>query len=144
MKIYKVKNEKEALQKLYEVITEIADDNDGKISIVTPQFERQYDITIPFVPHDKNELQGVIETAPKDVLKKMGVGIWSTWKEDDEETDYMSKGDIHYLFPVEWYDHIPEGFEIISLFGEKEKFEHGKTDDDIRYGCLPYGFIRKY
>lgn len=63
----------------------------------------------------------------------MGVEIWK-----------INGEDIHYLFPKEWYEIIPNGFEIINIFGNKENFVPGVTDDDIRYGCLSYGFIRKF
>jgi len=31
---------------------------------------------------------------------------------------------------------------VVDIFGEKEKFIKGVTDDDIRFGCLSYGFIQ--
>lgn len=46
------------------------------------------------------------------------------------------------LLPGEWYNVIPDGFMVIGLFGEKYPFKTGKSDDDIRYGCLPYGITR--
>lgn len=50
--------------------------------------------------------------------------------------------DDHWLYPGEWYDYIPEGYEVVTITGKKEPFRKGKTDDDIRFGCLPYGFKR--
>jgi hypothetical protein len=46
------------------------------------------------------------------------------------------------LFPGEWYNIIPDGFMVIGLSGEKYPFKRGKSDDDIRFGCLPYGILR--
>lgn len=46
------------------------------------------------------------------------------------------------LIPAEWYNSIPEGFEIYGLSGEKENFKKGETDDDRRFGCLAYGILR--
>lgn len=46
------------------------------------------------------------------------------------------------LIPGKWYDIIPDGFMVTGLHGEKYAFEKGKTDDDIRFGCLPYGITR--
>lgn len=47
------------------------------------------------------------------------------------------------LFPGEWYNIIPDGFIVVGLSGEKYQFKNGKCDDDIRFGCLPYGITRK-
>ena len=47
------------------------------------------------------------------------------------------------LFPGEWYNLIPNGFMVAGLYGEKYPFEKGKSDDDIRFGCLPYGITRQ-
>ena len=46
------------------------------------------------------------------------------------------------LFPHEWYNVIPDGFIVTGLYGESYPFKRGKSDDDKRFGCLPYG-IRK-
>ena len=46
------------------------------------------------------------------------------------------------LFPGEWYNLIPNGFIVVGLSGEKYAFHNGKSDDDIRFGCLPYGITR--
>lgn len=47
------------------------------------------------------------------------------------------------LFPGEWYNLIPDGFMVVGLSGERYQFQKGKSDDDIRFGCLPYGLTRK-
>ncbi len=46
------------------------------------------------------------------------------------------------LIPGEWYKIIPDGFMVTGLYGEQYPFKKGESDDDIRFGCLPYG-IRK-
>jgi hypothetical protein len=61
----------------------------------------------------------------------MGCGVW-------EKTD----SSIHFLYPKEWYDLIPENYEIVCISGEVEHFKKGVTDDDIRFGCIAYGFIQ--
>ena len=43
----------------------------------------------------------------------------------------------------ECHDTIPNGYEIFDINGDTEFFEKGKTDDDIRGGCLAYGFKRQ-
>ena len=46
------------------------------------------------------------------------------------------------LIPGEWYNAIPDGFIVTGLYGEKYPFKKGESDDDIRFGCLPYGITR--
>lgn len=46
------------------------------------------------------------------------------------------------LIPGEWYSIIPDGFMVTGLWGEQYPFKKSESDDDIRFGCLPYG-IRK-
>ena len=43
------------------------------------------------------------------------------------------------LIPGEWYDSIPDGFIVTGLCGEEYPFKRGASDNDIRFGCLPYG-----
>jgi hypothetical protein len=130
-----------------ELIKELGIKPGDKIQIMTPQFERDYELEIKFTPQDESELKALIETASIEILKKMGVCVWSSYKqcvEDNEPDIYLKPGEIHYLFPEEWYDHIPNGFEIVDIFGTKEKFTKGETDDDIRFGCLSFGFVRSF
>jgi len=42
------------------------------------------------------------------------------------------------LFPKEWYDYIPNGFEVYTILDEKEMFGDDSSKDS-RFGCLPYG-----
>lgn len=124
-----------------------------RIEIMTPQFERDWPLEIDFIPKDEAELKVLIESTPQKVLLRMGVCIWATFESEKEDRDkgesmvgeqYLKPGEIHYLLPGEWYDSIPEGFELIDIGGEKEIFQKGKTDNDIRFGCLAYGFIRNF
>lgn len=46
------------------------------------------------------------------------------------------------LFPGEWYNIIPDGFKCTSLYGEESIFVKGKSDDDIRFGCIAFGIRR--
>lgn len=48
-----------------------------------------------------------------------------------------------WLLPAEWYNSIPEGYELFSLSGSSHLFKKGETDDDRRFGCLAYGILRK-
>lgn len=47
-----------------------------------------------------------------------------------------------WLIPGEWYDYIPDGYLLTDICGRQEPFKRGKTDNDIRFGCLAYGILR--
>lgn len=57
-------------------------------------------------------------------LKALGCGAWD--------------GGL-FLFPVEWYDHIPPRFPIESIRGGIERFSPGVTPRDSGFGMLAYG-----
>jgi hypothetical protein len=61
---------------------------------------------------------------------------------EDLPTDIRGEDLWICLFPAEWYSIIPNGFMLTGLYGEQYPFEKGKSDDDTRYGCLPYGILR--
>lgn len=129
-----------------ELIQELGFKPGDTIVIQTPCFHRESPIEINFIPHTKEELELVIQTASKENLKKMGVEIWDSYAaimEDEGKSSYLKEGEYHYLFPGEWFKHLPNGFEVVGLFGERYPFIKETSDDDIRLGCLPYGFVRK-
>lgn len=57
-------------------------------------------------------------------LKALGLGCWD--------------GGL-YLFPVEWYDHIPHGFPVENISGDVKRFIPGTTPRDPGFGMLAYG-----
>lgn len=61
---------------------------------------------------------------------------------DDAPTTLVENDQYIILIPGEWYDIVPNGFEVTGLYGEQYPFEKGKSDPDIRYGCLPYGILK--
>lgn len=101
------------------------------VNIMSPQFQREYNLEIKFIPKSVGEFRA-LEKLPRTVLHKMGVRLWEVNKD----------GEVSYLYPGEWYDSIPEGLLIHTINHETEFFKKGVTDDDIRFGCLPYGFLR--
>ena len=44
-----------------------------------------------------------------------------------------------WLFPLYLVPLIPEGLEVMSISGDKFKYEKDKADNDIRFGCVAYG-----
>jgi len=96
------------------------------VDVITPEFERVDGKLITYIPKTPEELDG-LKKAPDDILVEIGMQRW------DETL---------WLFPHEWYDYIPSGYIVTDINGEDEPFMHGETDDDKRFGALPYGFIK--
>jgi len=97
-----------------------------EVQVRTPQFDRADGKEITVFPKGAAFLDA-LKTAPRDILNDIGLRRW-----DEEEP-------VLYLFPCEWYDDIPEGYEIESISGRKEPFKKGKTSNDRRFGMLAYG-----
>ena len=100
------------------------------LQIVTPQFERT-DGVIPCLPNDCWEAVASLDAQS---LREIGC---LPWDEPDENGKQLM------VFPYQWYNFIPNGYEITDIFGNEETFEKGKTDDDRRYGCLSFGVMAK-
>ncbi len=98
-----------------------------EVRLITPQFDREDGKKVTYFPTCAEDLDA-LKKAPKDILLDLGLKLWC---------------EGHYLFPVEWYNHIPNGYVVTSISDEDEPFEHGKTDDDRRFGMLAYGFKRE-
>jgi hypothetical protein len=101
-----------------------------KVQFITPQFTRVNGIVVSYFPKTIEEYEFLKVLTPEN-LKKLGC---QKWDGDDEK--------IHWLYPSEWYPHMPAGLEIVSISGETEHFVPGETDNDIRFGALAYGFIQ--
>ena len=102
---------------------------EGPHEFITPQFHRTDGLTVcapNLTPYEWQNLGKL----PLDRVRQLGCQMW----EED------AKG-IHWLFPGEWYPHIPAGTPITGICGDTKAFQPGVTDDDIRYGALAYGFI---
>lgn len=98
------------------------------VEIVTPQFERPASDPKPVAPSE--ELFAALPSMTPAELREAGLRLW-----DDDEPQL-------WLLPGEWYRHIPDGAALTSIMGRNFTFERGKTDDDIRFGCLAYGILR--
>jgi len=156
-----------------EIINWLEDSLGNDVTIITPQFERTEKLEYEFKPTSKKQFLMIVNNAPWDILRGMGFRRWDNMSEIakenkasqgkgtinipiinapghtydvDLEHEGPTKGDVNQwviMIPGEWYDIIPEGFMVTGLYGEKYPFKKGESDDDIRYGCLPYGIVRK-
>ena len=100
------------------------------VQIATPQFKRTDGLTVPLLQVSFSNLPLYDDAT----LKAIGCQPW-----DEPNAD----GETLWLFPAEWYPIIPDGTPIVDIFGEHETFKRGETDDDIRFGALAFGFIKK-
>lgn len=92
-----------------------------------PHFQRPDGRYIDYEPDEK-----LLETLPvlkDDVLEGLGLQPW------DEDRQV-------WLFPVEWYEDIPEGFEIITINDEVKEFDRDEDTKEARFGALPFGIHR--
>ena len=48
---------------------------------------------------------------------------------------------ILWLVPAAMYDSIPDGSLVVDIFYLPERFKHGVTDKDTRYGLLAFGVL---
>lgn len=105
-----------------------------KVEIVTPQFDRTDGKAILYFPNSVEEFNA-LKSMSKEMLLKLGLLMWNG--HEDKKTW------IHWMYPYQWYDFIPQHYMVTDIFEVDEPFIKGVTDDDRRFGCLPYGFIQK-
>jgi len=106
--------------------------NSPDVIISGPQFDRIDNIE-PTREGLYSEAQFLsLKKKPASDLMSMGCQIWS-----------ISGINIHWLYPEEWYDIIPNGLEIIHITGKTEIFVKGETSNDCRFGALSFGFIKE-
>lgn len=98
---------------------------DPDIEVVTPQFER-VDGEDPAPAPDGREEFEKLRGLDGERLEELGLRKWSA------ESDL-------YLFPGEWFDHIPEGFEVTSIHGPTYEFHADRESRDTRFGALAFG-----
>jgi hypothetical protein len=100
------------------------------LQIMTPQFEREDGLVVPVPLLDFNRIAEFSD----ETLKAIGCRAW-------DEPD--QNGDVLWLFPYQWYNHIPDGLMVHGISNDFYAFKRGETDDDMRYGVLAYGFKKR-
>lgn len=70
-----------------------------------------------------------LQYADDETLKAYGLKPW------DEEQNV-------WLFPEEWYNNIPEGFEVITITDRVIEFDRSEESSDGRFGALAFGISR--
>ena len=114
--------------------------DDVEIVFVTPQFNRSPKEPAPKACPSAEELALLCERS-SDELRALGLGCWNNPGEPDEDGHPLFRRNTLWLFPAEWCESIPDGFEVVTISGRREAFKRGETDDDRRFGCLAYGIL---
>jgi hypothetical protein len=109
---------------------------DEQLEFVTPQFERPEGQPAPAPCPDRATFDRMSDMSPGELLK-LGMRPWNDPSEEDDEFN----GRVLWLLPGEWYDQLPEGYPFVGLCNEPSPFQRGVSDNDIRFGCLPYGVL---
>jgi len=111
-----------------------------EVQVLTPQFTRPDGEPAPASPPADREAFEALATLPDSALKELGLRAWGREFEHDDGTE---TGPMLWLFPGEWYSSIPEGFPVVDIFFREAAFARGKTDNDVRFGCLAFGITRE-
>lgn len=94
--------------------------------------ERSDEIEDPdWIPTDRADI-GALQNAPTEYLEAVGMQIFRTFDDGAEL----------WLFPVHWYEHLPEGIEVCLLWREWETFSREAFMKEARFGALPFGLLR--
>ncbi len=102
----------------------------GEIEITTPVHNRTDGVIVSYLPNTLQEYQKMHELS-EETLLKIGCQLW------DEEG-----GVRHWLYPKEWFNYIPDGFEVYDICGKVHMFNRSNFSDDARYGALAFGFMQ--
>lgn len=100
------------------------------INIITPTFERTDGKEIKYFPCTVQEYEALPKMDEKTLID-IGCQMW-------DEKDNM----IHWLYPAQWFEFIPEGFEVYTIGERYVKFNKNTSDNDTRFGALAYGFLK--
>lgn len=73
----------------------------------------------------------VMRRLDEDTLVRLGLKKWHGTDENEI-----------WLFPVEWYENIPERFEIITIFERVKEFDRSEDLKEERGGVMPFGISR--
>ena len=92
-----------------------------EVEVLTPQFERRPGTPPPKSPPSLPSMWNALRAMTIKELRAIGCGL--------------------ALFPAEWYEHVPEGFKVVTINGHEELFRRGVTDKDRRFGLLSFGVL---
>lgn len=103
--------------------------------IISSPLNREKSIVKKYIPKNEDEFRAFIGSATNKQLLEVGFLI-------HDYSNGLRKYGL-FLFPCEWYNVIPNGFQLTGLYFHSQVFIKNVSDNDTRYGCLPYGVIRE-
>lgn len=109
-----------------------------QVTIMTPRFDHPPGAVARAAPPADRAAFDALKTMSVTALREMGLRVWG--KEEDADYNELPNGRTLWLFPHEWYSAIPDGYPILDIWFNEEVFKSGETDDDMRFGCLAFGF----
>lgn len=104
--------------------------------IILAPIERETPIKDNYIPKNDDEFMAFINSATLDRLVEVGFLDFCNFKEGSK--DYGL-----FIFPGEWYNAIPNGFEVTTIILSKSVFDKNTFNNDVRFGCLSFGVIRE-
>lgn len=105
-----------------------------EIEFIAPPHKRTDGRVITYIPKTADEFNA-LKSLSKTARKTLGMGAWGEVPEGQPDAKML------WLFPGEWFSSVPAGLEVVDIMGETETWNPDEADDDIRFGCLAYGFL---
>jgi hypothetical protein len=112
------------------------------VEVQTSMCEREPGYPTPGCAPTTAKGWAALATMSEAALLEMGLRPWGTMDETEDGHD-VKGSPMLWRFPGEWYSAIPAGLKIVDISFKCETFSPGITDDDIRFGCLAFGIIRR-
>ena len=134
------------------------------IEIVTPQFERgpkdpgpvlltadeitdlAFRCVLSYDPAKREEMARLdpsaaeLEPPTPGELRELGLRPWNDPDDFDPVWDKpIFRDHVLWLLPGEWFERLPPNLTLVDIFGKP--CQAADADDDIRFGCLAYGFL---
>lgn len=104
-----------------------SEDDQKRIEVVTPQFERTDGRTPADPPAGGVGEWYALRQKSEDELRELGLQPWGE----------------HglWVFPFEWHDHVPEAMLVVDIFGRVNRRSTKPDRADKRLGALSYGIV---
>lgn len=103
----------------------------AELRFTEPKFKRVDGRAVSYRPKTAVEFDALKHMSASN-LRHIGCRLWDDFA-----------GQRHWLYPPEWYDHIPQDYVVVFADGRKEVFEHGVTPRFKEIGALAFGFVQE-
>ncbi|MBY0560146.1 hypothetical protein [Hyphomicrobium sp.] len=103
-----------------------------RFTLLKPMFKRTDGRQVSYRPTKQAEYDA-LPSLSEESLKKIGCKLWDSWY----------GGARHWLYPPEWFPHIPNGHAVVFTNGRKDAFDMHTTSSEREIGALSFGFIQQ-